>query len=241
MIVVGLTGGIASGKSTVSRQLAEKHHLTVVDADVIAREVVSPGKPAYTKILSEFGPEIPDLVKDDKSLNREALGRHVFGNKARLGALNGIVHPAVRHEIGRQIMAAYFKLNRLVVLDIPLLFEAKLHMICGKTIVVSCDRDTQVERLMARNPELGPEDAENRINSQMSTEEKCFKADLIIDNSKGLEELEGNVALVVGEITPGWFFTAVDLVPPLGLLSAFLTVLTRYFRDKFRGEWKKEQ
>lgn len=241
MLVVGLTGGIACGKSTVSNIFKEKHHLTVIDADLIARQVVLPDKPAYNNIIKTFGSEIPQLVKDDKTLNREALGRHVFGNKERLTKLNGIIHPAVRYEIGRQILMAYLTMKKLVILDVPLLFEAKLHVICGKTITVSCDRQLQIERLLARNKELSPQDAENRINSQMSNEEKCYRADLIIDNNKGLKELEQNISLAIREITPGVLFTVLDWFPPFGILSAFLTVITCYFRDRFKGEWKKEE
>lgn len=241
MLVVGLTGGIATGKSTVSNTLKEKHHLTVIDADLIAREVVYPGRRAYNHIVAAFGLEVALLVNDDKSLNREALGKHVFGNKHRLAQLNAIVHPAVRYEIGWRILMAYLKLQKVVILDVPLLFEAKLHMICGKTITVSCDRSLQVQRLLERNKELSPEDAEKRISSQMSNEEKCFRADLIIDNNHGITELEKNVDLVVKEITPSTAMMIVDLFPPFGVLSAFLTIVVRYFRDRFKEPMRKQE
>lgn len=234
MLVVGLTGGIATGKSTVSKSL-EKHGLTIVDADLIAREVVYPGKSAYNKIIETFGDQIPDLIKDDRSLNREALGKHVFGNKENLGKLNRIVHPAVKQEIAWQIIKAYFTFKHLVILDVPLLYESGLYMICGKTITVTCDKDIQIKRLLARNPELTPEDADKRINSQMSDDERCYRSDYIISNNHGLAELEKNIDGVIKEVTPSVVFTVLDWFPPFGILSGFLTLTVRYLAERFKG------
>ncbi|OWB54884.1 hypothetical protein B5S28_g744 [[Candida] boidinii] len=99
MLIVGLTGGIACGKSTVSKRLEEHHKLPIVDADKIAREIVQPGKPSYNKIVTYFGQKIPNLVNDDNTLNRQALGGYVFANKDELRVLNSFTHPEVRKQM----------------------------------------------------------------------------------------------------------------------------------------------
>lgn len=237
MLVVGLTGGIATGKSTVSKTFKE-YNLPLIDADVIAREVVLPDRPAYKAVVENFGSAVPNLLNPDKSLNREALGRHVFGNKDRLKILNGIIHPAVRREIFSQILRAYIKLNLVVILDVPLLFEAGLDIVCGKTITVTCERDIQIKHLLERNKELTLDDAENRINSQMSNRERCLRADIVIDNNGELPDLVSTVHSVIKEIRPGWCFYLVDLFPPFAVLSAVLTVVGRYSINQYKR--KKE-
>lgn len=240
MLIVGLTGGIATGKSTVSVTLREKYNLTVVDADVIARQVVDPGTRAYGKILEAFSQDVPDLINADLSLNRAALGRAVFGHKDRLRKLNSIVHPAVRREIFWQVFKAYISFKELVILDVPLLFESGLHRFCGVVVTVSCERPLQVERLMIRNPELTEEDANNRIDSQMSNEERNYRADIVIDNGKSLNELKSAVGSVVAEIRPWKLFTVLDYLPPLGILSAVYTFAVRQMRDFYKGTKKSD-
>lgn len=236
MLIVGLTGGIGTGKSTVSRTLNETHNLTIVDADLIAREVVIPGRRAYNKILEAFGDEVPNLVNpEDSTLNRAALGSAVFGDKERLQKLNSIVHPAVRREIMWQIFRAYVNLQSVVILDVPLLFEAGLNKICGTTITVTCGKDLQIKRIAARNPELGEENIRRRIDSQMSNEERNYRSDIVIDNSGGLEDLKQSVASVVSEIKPNTCLTLLDLFPPFGILSALFTFTVRIVRDKYKG------
>lgn len=234
MLIVGLTGGIGTGKSTVSSQLKDKYKLRVIDADLIAKQVVFPGKSAYKKVVAEFGSEIPNLVNDDKSLNRDVLGRYVFGNKQRLSRLNRIVHPAVKWEIGYQIIWTYVHLYKLVILDVPLLFESGLDLICGKIITVTCDREIQVQRLLQRNPELLVHDIEKRIDSQMDNIKRCSMADLVIDNNSSLTNLETQLQSIVREIEPNLFITIVDCFPPFGILSGILTISVRYFIHRFR-------
>ncbi|EGV61878.1 Dephospho-CoA kinase cab5 [Yamadazyma tenuis] len=241
MLIVGLTGGIATGKSTVSNQLKETYKIDVVDADLIAKEVVLPGQAAYKQIVAKFGSEIPDLLLEDQNLNREALGKHVFGNHEHLRILNAIVHPAVKRAIFWRLFKAYLTFSRLVILDVPLLFESGLHLICGKVITVTCNKDTQLERLLSRNPTLTSEDAQKRIGSQMTNEERCYRADIVIDNNQSLKELERKIASVVKEVMPSWFFSIVDWFPPFGLLSALLTMTSRYAIDRFKvGRPKRE-
>lgn len=240
MLIVGLTGGIATGKSTVSTRLAENHNLTIIDADLIAKEVVQPGKNAYTQIVKTFA-DVEDLINDDKSLNRAALGSAVFGNKEKLSKLNSIVHPAVKKEIVWRILSAYFRLERLVILDVPLLFESGLDMVCGLTISVSSSDKLQIERLLNRNPELSREDAEKRISSQMPSSHRNYRADIVIENNSDVASLRKEVDHVVKAITPGLFRTVLEYFPPVGIFAAVLYFTLRQLRDRFRGYAPKQK
>ena len=181
MLLIGLTGSIATGKSTVSSILSSPpYSLPIIDADQLARIVVAPGTSGYDKIVSYFGPSTPDLLLDEpgKPLNRPALGRRVFGmseeRKRDRAVLNGIVHPAVRWEMYRRLVSAYLRGERAVVLDVPLLFESGLDSLCGVVVVVSVtDPATQMKRLMARDDHLTKEDAQNRVVSQGDVREKA--------------------------------------------------------------------
>ncbi|MFI8676585.1 dephospho-CoA kinase [Bacillus thuringiensis] len=176
-VVIGLTGGIASGKSTVSEMFRELS-IPVIDADVIAREVVEQGKPAYNKIVEVFGAEV---LQQDGELDRPRLGSIVFYNEEKRLQLNKIVHPAVRDEMNRQ-KEMYIKEGvQAVVLDIPLLFESKLTSLVDRILVVAVKPHTQLERLMKRN-NFSEEEATARIQSQMPLEEKVKNADEVINN-----------------------------------------------------------
>ncbi|HHK5547031.1 TPA: dephospho-CoA kinase [Bacillus thuringiensis] len=176
-VVIGLTGGIASGKSTVSEMFRELS-IPVIDADVIAREVVEQGKPAYNKIVELFGAEV---LQQDGELDRPRLGSIVFYNEEKRLQLNKIVHPAVREEMNRQ-KEMYIKEGvQAVVLDIPLLFESKLTSLVDRILVVAVKPHTQLERLMKRN-NFSEEEATARIQSQMPLEEKVKNADEVINN-----------------------------------------------------------
>ncbi|TYS19713.1 dephospho-CoA kinase [Rossellomorea vietnamensis] len=181
--IIGLTGGIASGKSTVSSLLAQKG-FTVVDADLAARKVVEPGEPAYLKIVETFG---QDILNKEGTLDRAALGNIIFYNEERRKELNGIVHPAVRAEMLAEKEKAFENGKQTVVMDIPLLFESNLTWMVEKTVVVYVDRDTQLSRLMLRN-RLTEEEAEARVNSQMSLDEKRNLADAVLDNRGTIDE-----------------------------------------------------
>lgn len=181
--IIGLTGGIASGKSTVSSLLAQKG-FTVVDADLAARKVVEPGEPAYLKIVETFG---QDILNKEGTLDRAALGSIIFHNEERRKELNGIVHPAVRAEMLAEKEKAFENGKQTVVMDIPLLFESNLTWMVEKTVVVYVDRDTQLSRLMLRNG-LTEEEAKARVNSQMSLDEKRNLADAVLDNRGTIDE-----------------------------------------------------
>jgi dephospho-CoA kinase len=177
MLIVGLTGGIASGKSTVSRILRELG-APVVDADAVVREVQAPGSPVLTAIARTFGPAV---LRPDGSLDRAALGRIVFADAQSRRQLEAIVHPEVRRRMWEAV-AHYRQEGRpVVVLDVPLLFESGWHQWVDRVWLVYVDRETQLRRLMARDG-LGPEEAAQRIAAQMSLEEKRALAHLIIDN-----------------------------------------------------------
>lgn len=187
---IGLTGGIATGKSTVSQMLVKRGAL-LIDADVIAREVMEPGHPVLQAVRERFG---SDVIYDDGTLNRKRLGEIVFSDPEKLKALNGLTHPAIRAEM-RKRMAAYEAADpgRLVVVDIPLLYESGLETMFEQVMVVYVPRELQLERLMQRD-ELTLEQAEARIRAQMDIEKKKERADILIDNSLGMDKTELQIA-----------------------------------------------
>lgn len=182
-LVVGLTGGIASGKSTVSNMLKEKN-ITVIDADVEARLAVQQGEPTYKRIIETFGPEV---LLPDGEIDRQILGSIIFHDEEKRQLLNNIVHPEVRRRITEKKEAAIHAGEKIVVLDIPLLFESKLTYMAEKTLLVYVERDVQLKRLMERNS-LSLAEAEARIQSQMPISKKRSLADAVIDNNGPLSE-----------------------------------------------------
>lgn len=187
-MILGLTGGIASGKSTVSALLRERG-ITVIDADQIARQVVEPGMPAYEAIVRHFGTEI---LQPDRSINRKKLGEIVFSNESERHILNGIVHPEVRKVMREQAEAAERAGERIVVMDIPLLFESKLQHMVDKIAVVYVPAPVQLERLMKRDA-LDEQQAMKRLQAQLPIEWKKEHADYVIDNQGTLEETKRQV------------------------------------------------
>ncbi|AQX53525.1 dephospho-CoA kinase [Priestia flexa] len=195
-IVVGLTGGIASGKSTVSAIFREMN-IPVIDADQIAKEVVQNGRVAYSKIVEAFGKEI---LQEDLEINRAALGQIIFHNEQERQKLNSIVHPEVRSEMLKQKEQLIAEQYQLVVLDIPLLFESKLTYLVDQVIVVHVNELVQLERLQKRN-NLSKEDALARIKSQLPLTEKAKMADFIIDNNGSIDETKEQVIKLVSKLT----------------------------------------
>src|SRR5690606_35030876 len=182
---IGLTGSIATGKSTVSRMLKQKGY-PIVDADEISRLVVEPGSSVLSEIAQTFGEEV---LLPDGSLNREKLGNLIFNNEEQRKKLNGIIHPAVRQEMIRQKEEWLEKGANTIIMDIPLLFESKLQSYVDKIIVVSATPAVQKERLIARN-RYSAEEADARINSQLPIVEKEKGADAVITNDGTLDETE---------------------------------------------------
>ncbi|MED4299407.1 dephospho-CoA kinase [Geobacillus stearothermophilus] len=180
---IGLTGGIASGKSTVSAMMRELG-LPVIDADEAARAVVRPGEEAYRQIVAAFG---PGILRADGEIDRAKLGAIVFNDEQQRKVLNAIVHPAVRKKMLAEKEAHIRSGAKTVVLDIPLLFESGLTHWVDKVLVVYVDDDVQLRRLMARNG-FTEEEALARIRSQWPMAEKVKRADAVIDNNGTIEE-----------------------------------------------------
>src|SRR5699024_4933867 len=157
-LVIGLTGSIATGKSTVSLMF-DDFNIPVIDADKIAREVVYPGEDAYKEVVKSFGEKI---LRSDGTINRERLGEIVFSNESKRKQLNEIVHPAIRKRMTEKKETLLAKGEKCVVLDIPLLFEGKSEKYVDRIIVVAVDEDIQKERLMSRN-QFTEEEAMQRI------------------------------------------------------------------------------
>lgn len=186
---IGLTGGIASGKSTIAKMLVERGAL-LVDADQVAREVVLPGEPALEAIASMFGQAV---LEADGTLNRKALGEIVFRDKDSLAKLEAITHPAIRSRMQQRVntYAEQFP-ERLVVADVPLLYETKQQNLYDGIMVAYVPAEIQQTRLMERN-QLSEEEASRRIALQMDIEQKRKYAEWVIDNSGTLEETEQQV------------------------------------------------
>lgn len=182
-LIIGLTGSIGTGKSTIANKFRDLD-IPVVDADLIAREVVEPGKDAYQDIVATFGKEI---LQNDNTLDRKALGNIVFNNEAKRKQLNAIIHPAIRKEMVRQRDEWVRNGKECVVLDIPLLYESGLTHYVDKVIVVYVDPEIQLQRIMDRDQST-EEEAKSRINSQIPVSEKAKKADAVIDNNRSKEE-----------------------------------------------------
>lgn len=186
MLRVGLTGGIASGKSAVADRLA-RHGAVIIDADVLAREVVQPGTPGLAAIVQRFG---RGVLAPDGTLNRPAMGALVFSDPRARAALNAIVHPAVRRRAADIEQLA--PPDAIVVHVIPLLVETGQARSFDVLVVTDADPDTQLARLASRNGLSRPE-AEARLNAQASREERSAVADELIDNTGSLASLDAQV------------------------------------------------
>ena len=183
---IGLTGGIATGKTTVSNYLAAKYHLPVLDADIYAREAVAKDSPILEAIFTRYG---DGVMLSDRSLNRASLGEIVFNNPTEKQWLESQIHPYVRDRFEQELQRLP---NTTIVLAIPLLFEAKLTDTVSEIWVVSCDRSLQIARLQQRN-NLTIQQAEARIDSQMPLAEKIAAADVVLDNNADLAHLFAQV------------------------------------------------
>jgi dephospho-CoA kinase len=191
-VIVGLTGGIATGKSTVTKMLRDLGAY-VVDADVWARRVVEPGSRGLKEIVESFG---ENVLNPDGTLNRQALGAIVFHDAQARQRLNAITHPKVREGM-KQETAEYVRMHpgEPVVWDVPLLFEGETYRLVDTTILVYVDEATQLARLMARDG-LTEQDATARIRAQMPIEDKRKLADYIIDNRGTTEQTREQVARI---------------------------------------------
>jgi dephospho-CoA kinase len=188
MLLVGLTGNIASGKSTVSQMLSERG-ATIVDADILARRAVEPGTPGYQRIVERWGDAV---LAPDGQVDRTALRGIVFSNPEELEHLNAIVHPEVERMRDRLVQAALERGDRIVVCDIPLLFERHLGENFDRIILVDAPRPLRLARLV-KDRGLGEPEAVDMITAQMPAELKRARADIVIDNDGSLAKLERDV------------------------------------------------
>ncbi|MEU4224418.1 dephospho-CoA kinase [Nonomuraea sp. NPDC026600] len=189
MLKIGLTGGIGSGKSEVSKRLAARGAV-VIDADKIAREVVEPGTPGLARVVATFGEEV---LHPDGSLNREKLGAIVFADPDRLAVLNGIVHPLVGERVAD--LQSRADADAIVVYDVPLLAENRLAPMYDVVIVVDAADEVRIARL-AEHRGMPEPDAKARIAAQATRQERLAVADIVIDNEGDLDDLEAKVSQV---------------------------------------------
>jgi dephospho-CoA kinase len=186
-LVLGVTGGIATGKSTVVKCFAEAG-IPIIDADIVAREVVEPGMPGLEKIKAVFGSEV---INPDGTLARKKLGKIIFADEKQRELLNRTLGPFIRKEILRQIEEVKAKAD-LVIVDIPLLYETGYETLLDQVAVVYLPEAIQLQRLMKRD-HLTETEAQQRIRSQMPIEEKRKRADILFDNQGSKEETRGQV------------------------------------------------
>lgn len=198
MTVVGLTGGIASGKSTVSSLLKDKG-AAIIDADEIAKETMSKGKPVWVSVINHFGEQI---LNDDKSdIDRKKLADIVFSDRVQLEALNSLTHPEILKEIKKQL-ENYKKAGRkVIVIDAALLLESGLDTFVDEVWLVVVDEKTQLERLVMREKDMDFAQALNRIKSQMPLKEKLKYANRVIDNNSSIEETREQIDEIWREIS----------------------------------------
>lgn len=180
--IIGLTGGIGTGKTTISNYLAQHHQLPVLDADIYAREAVQPGSPILSEIFERYGVAVK---LPDGTLNRKGLGEIVFNHPDEKQWLEQQIHPYVRDRFQSELDSL---IAPTVVLAIPLLFEAEMTDLVTEIWVVSCSPEQQLQRMMERD-QLSLEQAQARINNQLPLEEKMARADVVLDNSSTLEAL----------------------------------------------------
>ena len=196
MKLVGLTGGIASGKSAVARIL-ERLGAAVINADDLAREVVEPGKVAWQEIVDAFG---TGVLQPDQTLDRQKLRTLIFSDREGRKKLEAIIHPRVRALAEQRIRERALAGYSTIVYEVPLLFEGKLHEWLRPVILVACDPETQRKRLQERD-HLTPTEAQKHIDAQMSLAEKRRLADYVIDNNGSLEEVETQVKAILEKIS----------------------------------------
>ena len=249
MIIIALTGSLATGKSTVSNLLrAPPYSLPIIDADLLARQVVEPGSAGYRQVVTYFGPSTPDLLLQQEDgggevngkgrpLNRAALGRRVFGGEAERQrdrkVLNGIIHPLVRKAMLRAVLHYHVTGHWAVVLDVPLLYESGLDVFASVVVMVAVrDPEVQMRRLRERDKGLTEQEARDRVGSQMGVGEKVERTEQrgntrgkVVLNDQGKDELKDEVYMIVREI---WDESGGELwrwwlwQSPLGVLAVAL-------------------
>lgn len=196
MLVVGLTGGYASGKSTVARMF-EELGAVLIDADILARKVVAPGRPAWHEIVEHFG---KGILLGNSEINRKALADIIFKDEKEREKLNSIVHPRVlEEELAAIDEIREKKPDAVVILSVPLLIESGHFNYCDRIVVVTVDEETHIMRLIERDG-FSRDEAIRRISAQMPLSEKVKYADFVINNSGSIEETEREAKVVFGRL-----------------------------------------
>ena len=198
MLVVGLTGNIGCGKSSLS-DIFRAEGIKIIDADIIARQIYEDEK-LLSKVYETFG---NDIKNEDGSLNRKALGRIVFSDDEKLIQLNKLAHPVIRQKVSDEIEEYKSQNEEIVILDAALLVESDYLNFIDKLLVVTCKENIQIERIIARD-NCSIEEALGRIKSQMSQENKVKYADYVIDNSATLSELRKKAFIFMNYIKEKW-------------------------------------
>jgi dephospho-CoA kinase len=227
MIIVGLSGGIASGKSSVTRILRERG-FHVIDCDEIAKDVVQPGNWGYKRVIHAFG---KDVCLDSGQMDREKLGKLIFDSKSMRDKLNKATHLPVFIQLVWRIVLSWLRLRLLVVIDMPLLFETGSHRYCSKSIIVYCTKQQQIERMMARDgPSRTLEDATARVEAQVPLAVKREKATFTIDNSGSPADLFQQIDILLenGLRRSRWSIRSLLLSPvAVGLGLVFAAMIFR--------------
>ncbi|MGL5329148.1 MAG: dephospho-CoA kinase [Peptostreptococcaceae bacterium] len=199
MLVLGLTGNIGCGKSSLSKILREKYNIQIIDADIVSRSIFE-DKTLLNQVFKHFGSEIKN---SDGTLNRKALGNIVFNDEKKLVELNSFTHPKIKERILNKVELIKSTNKKIVVIDAALLVEGNYLDILDKLLVIYCDEKVQIERIMKRDF-CSNKEALSRINSQLSQDEKIKYADYVIDNSKTLDELEQKAYEFINYVKENW-------------------------------------
>lgn len=192
---LGLTGGIASGKSTAD-EFFKKKKIPIIDSDLIAHQIMEIGQNGYKAVVDYFG---TDILNDDQTINRRKLGGIVFNDKAKLKKLNELTHPLVHQEIKQQMARYRANQEKLVVIDVPLLFESGFESLCNGVLAISITPELQIERLMKRNA-FTKKEAVARISNQMPLSEKEKRATYVVANTGTIDDLEKKLSDLLQEI-----------------------------------------
>ena len=177
---IGLTGGIASGKSTIANYIKKYKDIPILDADKYSKEIIKPKSDSYKEVLAYFGPQIVDENSSGKEINRELLKKIIFENSIHRKWIQNLLHPLIKEKMIKK--CNQFEKNKILLLVIPLLFEAKFTDICTEIWLVKCPKEVQKKRLMKRNI-ISENEAEKIINLQLDFEDKSKFSDVILDNS----------------------------------------------------------
>ncbi len=189
MKIIAITGGVATGKTTVAKFLSSLLKAEVIDADGIVHELLVPGEKTWEKVVLSFG---EDILRKDSRINRKALGQRVFGDVSQRKKLEQIIHPAVKKNIKEKLKQLRKNRHKWIIMDIPLLFETKMQHLADKIIVVVRNRKLQLKTL-CKMKKLSVKEAENRIKSQLPLSEKVKLADFVIDNNSAIRDTKKQV------------------------------------------------